>query len=45
MTSTEARRVISADPREVLRTVEQRVLWLATAIVHHTNRVRPNRAA
>ncbi|MCY7344356.1 MAG: pyruvate dehydrogenase [Pseudonocardia sp.] len=26
----------------VLRTVEQRVLWLATAIVHHANRVRPN---
>jgi len=25
-----------------LRTVEQRVLWLATAIVHHANRVRPN---
>ena len=27
---------------DVLRTVEQRVLWLATAIVHHANRVRPN---
>jgi pyruvate dehydrogenase E1 component len=25
-----------------LRDVEQRVLWLATAIVHHANRVRPN---
>src|ERR1700712_6037465 len=22
--------------------VQQRVLWLATAIVHHANRVRPN---
>jgi pyruvate dehydrogenase E1 component len=28
--------------REVLREVEQRVLWLATAIVDHANRVRPN---
>ncbi|GAA3227026.1 pyruvate dehydrogenase [Pseudonocardia petroleophila] len=27
---------------DVLRTIEQRVLWLATAIVHHANRVRPN---
>ena len=27
---------------ETLRTIEQRVLWLATAIVHHANRVRPN---
>ncbi len=26
----------------VLRTIEQRVLWLSTAIVHHANRVRPN---
>jgi pyruvate dehydrogenase E1 component len=26
----------------VLREIEQRVLWLATAIVHHANRVRPN---
>ena len=25
---------------EVLRTIEQRVLWLATAVVHHANRVR-----
>lgn len=25
-----------------LREIEQRVLWLATAIVHHANRVRPN---
>ena len=28
----------------VLGEVEQRVLWLATAIVHHANRVRPNPA-
>ena len=27
---------------EALRQVEQRVLWLATAIVDHANRVRPN---
>ncbi|RPA59448.1 pyruvate dehydrogenase [Gordonia oryzae] len=27
---------------EVLRTIEERVLWLSTAIVHHANRVRPN---
>jgi len=25
-----------------MREIEQRVLWLATAIVHHANRVRPN---
>jgi pyruvate dehydrogenase E1 component len=25
-----------------LREIEQRVLWLSTAIVHHANRVRPN---
>jgi len=27
---------------DVLRSVEQRVLWLSTAIVDHANRVRPN---
>ena len=27
---------------DVLRTVEQRLLWLSTAIVDHANRVRPN---
>ncbi|WP_300016356.1 pyruvate dehydrogenase [Pseudonocardia sp.] len=27
---------------DVLRTIEKRVLWLATSIVHHANRVRPN---
>ena len=27
---------------EALAAVEQRVLWLATAIVDHANRVRPN---
>ena len=29
-------------PHGPLRSVEQRVLWLATAIVDHANRVRPN---
>src|SRR5438874_12174631 len=27
---------------EQLRAIERRVLWLATAIVHHANKVRPN---
>lgn len=27
---------------DVLRDIEKQVLWLATAIVHHANRVRPN---
>src|SRR6185503_969492 len=26
----------------VLRQIESRVLWLASAIVHHANKVRPN---
>src|SRR6187549_286725 len=29
---------------EVLEAVQRRVLWLATAIVHHANRVRENRS-
>jgi hypothetical protein len=29
-------------PRTVLREVENRVLWLSTAIIHHANLVRPN---
>ncbi len=29
---------------EVLRRIETRVLWLATAIVHHANKVRENRS-
>jgi pyruvate dehydrogenase E1 component len=29
---------------DVLDRVQDRVLWLATAIVHHANRVRPNRS-
>jgi hypothetical protein len=31
----------SAPPLETLRQVEQRVLWLATSIVGHANRLRP----
>jgi pyruvate dehydrogenase E1 component len=34
----------TADRLAVLDEIEQRVLWLATAIVHHANRVRPNRS-
>lgn len=29
-------------PSTPLHEIEQRVLWLATAIIHHANRVRPN---
>src|SRR3954465_12563504 len=29
---------------KLLDRVQRRVLWLATAIVHHANRVRPNRS-
>jgi pyruvate dehydrogenase E1 component len=29
---------------DTLRSIERRVLWLATAIVHQANRVRPNRS-
>ncbi|PLW66035.1 pyruvate dehydrogenase, partial [Streptomyces sp. DJ] len=31
-----------APSEELLRSIQQRVLWLSTAIVHHANRVRPN---
>ena len=33
---------IEAHDLEVLQSVEQRVLWLSTAIIHHANRIRPN---
>ena len=44
MTSiSETRAAAEADRRlDVLRSVEQRVLWLSAAIVDHANRVRPN---
>ena len=40
MTVTAARAGSSTD--QALREIEDRVLWLATAIVDHANRVRPN---
>ena len=41
--SLTAPRVGSDTARDgVLREIERRVLWLATSIVHHANRVRPN---
>lgn len=33
----------AVDP-ELLASVERRILWLATSVVHHANRVRPNRS-
>jgi pyruvate dehydrogenase E1 component len=39
---TGLRESTGAPTTELLRAVEQRVLWLSTAIVHHANRVRPN---
>ncbi|OZM78171.1 pyruvate dehydrogenase [Pseudonocardia sp. MH-G8] len=35
-------RPTESDALAVLREVEQRVLWLSAAVVHHANRVRPN---
>lgn len=32
----------SGPQQEVLESVQRRILWLATSIVHHANRVRPN---
>ncbi|MDQ4214352.1 transketolase-like TK C-terminal-containing protein [Microbacterium sp. ASV81] len=43
LTATELATAPSADPALVaLAEVERRVLWLATSMVHHANRVRPN---
>lgn len=43
MNTTPAPHVQEAPDRDaVLRGVERRVLWLATAIIDHANRVRPN---
>jgi pyruvate dehydrogenase E1 component len=42
MTSAAPRSHETVHRPDVLREIEQRVLWLATAIVHHANRVRPN---
>jgi pyruvate dehydrogenase E1 component len=32
----------SDDPVDPLTQIEQRLLWLSTAMIHHANRVRPN---
>ena len=32
----------TVDDFEVLHEVQDRVLWLSTALIHHANRVRPN---
>jgi pyruvate dehydrogenase E1 component len=40
--TTLSTRPTESDVLAVLREVEQRVLWLSTAVVHHANRVRPN---
>lgn len=42
MTSVAAREGSAHDELTVVQDIERRVLWLATAIVHHANRVRPN---
>src|ERR1700730_19473021 len=39
---THSAAVLSADRLEVLRSIQDRILWLATAIIDHANRVRPN---
>ena len=45
MTSIVPRRPESATDRfDVLGEIERRVLWLSTAVIHHANRVRPNRS-
>ena len=40
--ATENPRLPTDDGSRVLHEVHDRLLWLATAIVHHANRVRPN---
>lgn len=43
MTTVTAKdRAVTDRDVELLREIESRVLWLATAIVHHANKVRPN---
>ncbi|WP_168209106.1 transketolase-like TK C-terminal-containing protein [Agromyces intestinalis] len=34
----------AASPNAVLEQIERRTLWLATSMVHHANKVRPNRS-
>ncbi len=33
-----------SDHAAALREIEQRVLWTATSIIHHANRIRPNQS-
>lgn len=45
MTATAPVSALSTDPADryaVLRSIEQRALWLSTAIIDHANHVRPN---
>ncbi len=42
MTSTAERPLTEVDTFGALREIERRVLWLATAIVHEANLVRPS---
>jgi pyruvate dehydrogenase E1 component len=42
VSTVEARSRVHDVDLDVLDAVQRRVLWLATAIVHHANRVRPN---
>jgi pyruvate dehydrogenase E1 component len=44
MTSTQPSPPPAAPDLDTLRSIERRVLWLSTAIVHHANRVRENRS-
>ena len=41
-TLPELREETTSSTTATLREIEQRVLWLATSIVHHANKVRPN---
>src|SRR5947199_8579905 len=38
----EVERGVSAGELAVLESIQRRVLWLATDIIHHANHVRPN---
>ncbi|UED87951.1 transketolase-like TK C-terminal-containing protein [Streptomyces profundus] len=42
MTTAPAARRTTAATLDALREIEDRVLWLSSAITHHANRVRPN---
>lgn len=42
MTNAATERSVSAPDLASLRRIEDRLLWLSTAVIHHANRVRPN---